>query len=397
MIGKKLCTGVLAAALTMATPLTAFCQWYDDNPLIAHALGEADGKIETNSKEAFIASWGNGFRVVEADFTYTRDGVLVVRHDFEVDGSYYRLEQAAAEPLVMNQQAYMDSKIVYEQTPMRAVELIGLMDEYPEMYLVTDTKDTDQATVQRQFRDLKQIAEAMGKPELLKRVVPQIYSREMYTWVNEIYPFDEWIYTLYLDAAPDYAQIGDFCAANGIETVTMERERVTKAVVDLLHEKGVRVYAHTINRYLQLKELLEMGVDGVYTDRIKPYELPWVGLTQGRSIEKKPFTLSDSTVTLDTLQIFNQTYVPLRQLAGVGRGFAAQYDAAARILRLTSGRSFTSLGNELLLDNSGRLQMENASFALQYDGKAVSVRLVLVDGEVFAPLEEMVQLMGLGG
>ncbi len=46
----------------------------EQNPLIAHALGEADGKIETNSKEAFLTSWQNGFRAVEADFTYTSDG-----------------------------------------------------------------------------------------------------------------------------------------------------------------------------------------------------------------------------------------------------------------------------------------------------------------------------------
>ena len=189
MKGKRLTALAMAAMLGVSAVQPVFAaDWQSANPLIAHALGEADGKIETNSKEAFITSWQNGFRVVEGDFTYTSDGVLVVRHDFEADGSYYRLEIEPNGNLVMDSKTYVETPAVYEQTPMTAVDLLYLMVEYPDMYLVTDTKDTDKATVQRQFRDLKNIATNIGAPEVLDRIIPQIYNKEMLNWVKETLP-----------------------------------------------------------------------------------------------------------------------------------------------------------------------------------------------------------------
>ena len=52
---------------------------------------------------------------MEADFTYTSDGVLAVRHDFEAGGSYYRLEIEPDGPLVMDSQTYREKKAVYER------------------------------------------------------------------------------------------------------------------------------------------------------------------------------------------------------------------------------------------------------------------------------------------
>ena len=66
----------------------------------------------------------------------------------------------------------METPVIYEQTAITAVDLLYLMMEYPDMYLVTDTKDTDKATVQRQFNDLKNIANNIGAPEILERIIP---------------------------------------------------------------------------------------------------------------------------------------------------------------------------------------------------------------------------------
>ena len=153
--------------------------WTVGNPLIAHALGEHEGKIETNSKEAFISSWENGFKALEADFTYTSDGTLVVRHDFDAGGSYYRLEIKPQGNPVMDTQTYKNTKIIYEQTPLTAADLIALMGEYKDVYLITDTKNTDKQTVQKQFTDLRNIAMNTNNAEVLNRIVPQIYNEEM--------------------------------------------------------------------------------------------------------------------------------------------------------------------------------------------------------------------------
>ena len=165
MKGKRIAAFALALVLgaSAAQPALA-ADWQSKNPLIAHALGEADGKIETNSKEAFLTSWQNGFRAVEADFTYTSDGTLVVRHDFEKDGSYYRLEIKPSGSLVMDTKTFTSTPAVYEQTPMTAVDLLYLMQEYPDMYLIKETKTTDKAQVQNQIRDIVNIANNIGSP-----------------------------------------------------------------------------------------------------------------------------------------------------------------------------------------------------------------------------------------
>ncbi|MFV0313893.1 MAG: phosphatidylinositol-specific phospholipase C/glycerophosphodiester phosphodiesterase family protein [Anaerotignum sp.] len=395
MFGKKMMATVLAGMLLASLPMTAYAGWQQENPLVAHALGEVDGKIEMNSKEAFLASWGNGFRVLEVDFAYTSDGVLVARHDFEEDGTYYRLEQETSQSLVMDYATYKNSKIVYEQTPIAAVDLFGLMTEYPDVYIVTDTKETDKATVQKQFNDLVKIARAMEQPELLDRLIVQIYNPDMYDWVHEIYPFQNWIYTLYLNSKPNYPEIANFCAQKGIGTVTIQVDRVTQEVVNTLHEAGILVYAHTVNRYKQFEDLLALGVDGIYTDRIKPYELEWVGLSDMRKVVSKDVSLSNKTYTLDTLEIFSEEYVPLRQMAKVGSGFSVQYDTSQKTLNLTSGKSFTSIGNELLVNDSGNYIMKKADFKLLYNDKETRVSPIIVDGEVYVSLNQMAGLMGL--
>lgn len=394
MKGKRLTALAMAAMLGVSAVQPVFAaDWQSGNPLIAHALGEADGKIETNSKEAFITSWQNGFRVVEGDFTYTSDGTLVVRHDFEADGSYYRLEIEPSGSLVMDSKTYTSTPAVYEQTPMTAVDLLYLMVEYPDMYLVTDTKDTDKATVQRQFRDLVNIANNIGAPEVLDRIIPQLYNKEMLGWVKEIYPFQNWIFTLYLYANPDYDDIASFCANNSIDTVTLHVDRATKKNISKLKAKGLKVYAHTINRYLIFEDVLEAGADGIYTDRIKPYELDWVGLENSIQTAEQTFAVGNGEMTFTTLDIFGKAHAPLRQLAEAGKKFSGEYNREAGTLNLTLGKKFTTLGNEMLMDDSGRLVTKKADFKLLVGGKETGIQCFYVDGEVYAPVEDILALV----
>ena len=394
MKGKRLTAFMLAAvfAVSVAQPVLA-ADWQSGNILIAHAFGEVDNKIETNSKEAFINAWENGFRVVEGDFTYTSDGVLVLRHDFEKDGSYARLEIPTDKDKVMDSQTYMNSPIIFEQTPLRAVDLLYLMAEYPDMYLVTDTKDTDKATVQRQFRDIVNIAKNIGHPEVLDRIIPQLYNKEMIKWVKAIHPFENWIFTLYLYNYPDYDDIANYCKTNGIQTVTLHVDRATKENVSKLKAKGLKVYAHTTNRYLTMKNLLDTGVDGVYTDRIKPYELPWIGLENPRKLTEQTMTVGKEELTFTTLDIFGKAHAPLRQLAKAGKGFSATFDREAGTLNLQTGRVFTVLGNEMLMNDSSRLITEKVDFRLLVNGKESAIRCYYVDGEVYGPVEDILALV----
>ena len=394
MKGKRLTAFLLTAVLGISAVQPVFAaDWQSGNKLIAHALGEVDNKIETNSKEAFINAWNNGFRVVEADFTYTSDGVLVVRHDFEKDGSYTRLEIPADTDKVMDSKTFMETPAIFTQTPMRAVDLLSLMVEYPDMYVVTDTKDTDKKTVQKQFGDLVKIAKNMGNPEVLDRIIPQLYNKGMIDWIREIHKFENWIFTLYLYNNPDYDDIANFCKTKGIQTVTLHVDRATKENVSKLKAKGLKVYAHTTNRYLTMKNLLAVGVDGIYTDRIKPYELPWIGQENPRKLTEQTFTVGTEEVTLTTLDIFGKAHAPLRQMAKVGKGFAAVYNREYDTLNIQTGRSFQALGNEMMMDDSGRLITKKADFKVTVNNRPVYFQCYYVDGEVYGPVEDILALI----
>ncbi len=399
---NRLCTKAVAAMLGVlllpATPAYADnADWTVGNPLVAHALGEYNGKIETNSKEAFISSWESGYKVLEADFTYTSDGTLVVRHDFDAGGSYYRLEIKPQGNLVMDTQTYKNKKIVYEQTPMTAEDLIALLGEYKDVYLITDTKNTDKETVQKQFTDLKNIATNTGNTEVLNRIVPQIYNEEMLGWIKEVYNFPQWVYTLYQIANPDYAKIADFCAVNHVGVVTIEKSRIKKEVVDTFHAKDVQVYAHTINRYVYFQELLAYGIDGIYTDTIKPYELQWVGLQNNRKMLSKTVTMQDKNYRWQTIDIMGTPYVRLRDFAAMlsaNGGCSATYDANTKTLALKNSGTFTTLGNELLLEPSSRYITKKAQNKLTYNDVEMKMEGYTVDGDLYYPMQGLLDMAG---
>ncbi|MHB1151122.1 MAG: phosphatidylinositol-specific phospholipase C/glycerophosphodiester phosphodiesterase family protein [Eubacteriales bacterium] len=243
-------------------------RWHDTHAIVAHALGTVRGRIETNSKEAFTESYESGQRVFEADFSLTSDGFLVVRHDFE-EISYYNLEQVPGDNLVMDHETFMKSKIKYLYTHLDADTLCELLTQYPDTYLITDTKYSDDKTVKIQFKLLSE-AVLRHDPSLYDRIIVQIYNEAMLDSVKSVYPFGNYIFTVYQIAEPDYEEIGRFCAENQIEVMTIASARFSPAVAETLHSRGVKVYVHTVNRADSMAMMAGYGADGFYSDYITP-------------------------------------------------------------------------------------------------------------------------------
>ena len=49
---------------------------------VAHAMGGIDGRLYTNTREAFLQNYSRGFRVFELDLAMTTDSALVLAHDW---------------------------------------------------------------------------------------------------------------------------------------------------------------------------------------------------------------------------------------------------------------------------------------------------------------------------
>ncbi|OLS37827.1 hypothetical protein [Bacillus sp. MRMR6] len=246
-----------------------------NNKLISHAMGEIDGHYYTNSLEAFQNSYYNkGSRVFEVDFELTLDGILVARHDWRL--IYAEQLMQTPETLIDNMpwtyDYFMKQSINQKYTPLDIDGIIELLINYPDIFIVTDTKHTDPTKIIKQFSQI--INSANYDPAILKRIIPQIYNQEMLKIVNSIYNFENIIYTLYV--SPDNnEQVITFVKdnINQIKAVTMPTSRVNRIFVENLHSVNVFVYTHPIYNLVELVNFYEMGVDGFYSATISKEEL----------------------------------------------------------------------------------------------------------------------------
>ena len=239
--------------------------WFEDYKVISHALGGIDGKDYTNSYEALEFSYEKGQRVVEADFLFTSDGTLVLRHYWKddlgqenFDGSAPTLEEFKATPIFS---AY---------TPMTAEELMVYMSSHEDLYLVTDVKHKMQSTT---FEDtMKEFVKLARQTDasILERVIVQIYCEDDYKKMEKIYPFESYIFTLYKlpkEYKDQYGKIAEFCKKAGISVVTMPAKWIAdKSDIEELTGNDIKVYVHTVNEYEEAAKMMELGVHGIYTD-----------------------------------------------------------------------------------------------------------------------------------
>lgn len=238
--------------------------WVQKNTLIAHAFGgvEVDGVAHeyTNSLEAFHENYAKGMRVFEADFQLSSDGVLVAVHDWERYG-----EDKAMSYVDFKRGSFFDNKL----TQMTGEDIVDLMIQYPDIYIVTDSKFIDLYRYRLQFSQLVYLAYEKNAPEILDRMIIQVYNQGMYGILYNIYPWKSVIYTLY-QSPDDMESVRDFCVEHGIQVVTMSYERVTEDIVSMMKDAGIMIFTHTVNDIEEAHRERELGVTGFYTDFLFP-------------------------------------------------------------------------------------------------------------------------------
>jgi glycerophosphoryl diester phosphodiesterase len=267
---SALLLGVLTAVVGIVSSLSSSSSYAQAQTLqspdewtthtyIAHALGGVGNDIHINSVDAFNLSYQKGFKVFETDLTLTSDDKLVANHDW----SGYQTPPTYAE--------FMKNKVYGKYTPTDAQEILDLLEKHPDMYLVTDTKETDPVLIRKQFTKIVEIAKQID-PSILDRIIPEIYTPQMYNVVNSIYPFKNKYYSIYLlgDTPKDRQDIINFMLQHDIQTLTMPVERLDSNFMKLIKENHLTLYVFTVNSTQDVAKLKQMGVHGVYTDTLTP-------------------------------------------------------------------------------------------------------------------------------
>ena len=238
--------------------------WMEAEDYVAHAFGGIDGNDYTNSVEAFEENYALGHRIFEVDFDYTSDDYsMLINHDEKM----WR-DSSGVEDAPYSREVFLNSKLYDRYTTMDLEDLIRLMAEYPDIYIVTDTKYMDRKSIILEFSQIVREAEKTD-PSVLDRIIPQFYYEDMLWIVMDIYPFRSVIFTLYqTDWTAD--SVYDFCFRSGCRYITMWADLAEPETIALWKTMGIHTAVHTVNDPEEAKRYFDMGVDMIYTDYLTP-------------------------------------------------------------------------------------------------------------------------------
>ncbi len=241
--------------------------WMKEDILVAHAFGGKGSKTYTNALEAFVYNYDLGHRIFEVDFDLTIDNVTICSHDVD----YWRYITGNEDSdFEYSYENFKNTPLFNDYTPLDYRDIVDLLIEYPDIRIITDTKYYDEISVYKQFSQICDYAKERD-PEVLDRIVPQIYTKEMLDFVMNVYPFRSVIFTLY-QTMWEPEDIARFCMRSGVRYITVSYDILDEETISLWKSMGIRIAVHTVNEKEEAEDFLKKGIDMIYTDYLLPEE-----------------------------------------------------------------------------------------------------------------------------
>lgn len=250
-------------------------EWYEKHRAVCHALGNSEeGDPEGNYLEALEYNYNLGFRVFEVDIQITSDQVAVLRHDWEQDlGQAQAFGWTEEERPVPTAERFLEAPIYGKYTPMMLVDLYEIMEERGDIYVILDPKYTPD--IAAQFEVIVDTALDNGYESVLDRLIVQLYYEDMYEEVMQVYPFKNFLYTLYVIGWPGGESVGRFCEEKEIPVLVIPYTWITNGMLQELEPyPWIKIYPHTLYDLEEAQRMLSLPlVDGIYTANITPSQL----------------------------------------------------------------------------------------------------------------------------
>lgn len=242
--------------------------FWNDYGTIAHALGGIGDKTYLNSRESFLASYQMGCRLFEVDLTKTSDGVWVCRHSWNQPLGQWDGDKQQ----VLSSEEFLSRPLYGKYTPMTLEDLLILLKDYPDAFVMLDSKQYSVRNYQRtieDYADYLEIAQNAGVSEVAGQLIPEIYNQVMFSGTALLYEFPAYIYSLWQEYSLEEIQdIASFCEERGILAAAVSREYWSQEIQDIFDEKGIRVYIYTVNDPEEASYYREEGAAGVCSDSL---------------------------------------------------------------------------------------------------------------------------------
>jgi glycerophosphoryl diester phosphodiesterase len=232
------------------TPRHPFLDW--QGPLaFAHRGGASD--VPENTMQAFEYAVNLGYRYLETDVQVTSDGVLVAFHDNDLKRTTGRVGKISELPWSEVSKALVDGK-----APIPLLE--DLLGAWPDVRINIDCK-TDAGVgalvaVLRRLDALQRVCVAAFSDGRLRRLRTEL-GPELCTSLGPV----ETALLRFGLVRHFSGQAAQVPVKQGPVTV------VTKGFVDRAHHSGMHVHVWTIDDAAEMERLLDLGVDGIMTDR----------------------------------------------------------------------------------------------------------------------------------
>jgi hypothetical protein len=220
---------------------------------VAHGGGTINGITYTNSFDALNSSYKKGCRFFEVDLELTADDKIVLMHDWK----RCVLFLFGKKKHIYSLDEFKKEKAINNVTLMSISDFENWLKEKNDVRIIGDTKENT-------FNIYRKIEEE--NPIVFKRLIPQIYYMWQYPFVKNI-GYENMILTLY-EAGYSDKHLIRFEKLTNISAITMNIERVIETSPMKLYNKGIFVFAHTVNDKKIIDCLLSYGLRGVYTDSL---------------------------------------------------------------------------------------------------------------------------------
>lgn len=225
---------------------------------IAFAHRGGAGDWPENTMPAFEAAVGLGFRYLETDAHATADGVVVAFHDEALDRVTDRTGLIRELPWHEVRQARVDGR---EPIPL----LLDLLEAFPDARLNIDPKHD---TV------MEPLAEILRRTSCLDRICLGAFSDKRLRWFRKRFgprvctsagPQELAALRAAASSGAPVIRTGARCvqAPTAYRGVTVVDERLVRRS----HVAGLAVHVWTIDEADEMHRLLDLGVDGIMTDR----------------------------------------------------------------------------------------------------------------------------------
>lgn len=231
--------------------------------MIAHSGGEGLGP--SNTIEAMERSLDAGADILDVDLRMTRDEVIVARHDRDVasttDGTGF------VDELTWAELQRLDASVGWTtddlERPSRVPSLEQVLERFPAIWVSLELKQVEPAMAGT-------LCDVLRRTDSVDRVYLSANDDRAVDAARGVCDGDLLITTTYGDLDRMRAAVegeAEWCAASPIGQPPYRRGEFDRDRVDASHRRGMAVFTWTVDDPELLRELADLGVDGVYTRR----------------------------------------------------------------------------------------------------------------------------------